>query len=73
MDSGAVGFEASLVLDGDGNPVISYSDEGNEDLKLAHCDDPNCAGGGESIVTVDDRGNVGDRTRRWCWTASGTR
>jgi Ca2+-binding RTX toxin-like protein len=62
VESGAVGFEASLVLDAVGNPVISYSDEGNEVLRVAHCDDPNCEGGGESVVTVDSRGNVGDYT-----------
>ena len=59
LDNGAfVGVYGSLELDAAGSPVISYNDASNADLKLAHCNDPNCVGGGESIVTLD--GAIGD-------------
>ncbi len=56
---GFVGFHTSLVLDAAGNPVISYQSESAGDLKLVHCNDADCAGGDESIVTVDSEGTVG--------------
>jgi hypothetical protein len=59
---GEVGGHASLDLDASGNPVIAYYDQSNANLKLAHCNDPNCAGGDESIETVDDDGGVGVNT-----------
>ena len=52
-DAGSVGVGASLVLDGQGFPVVSYWDTGNSNVKLVHCDDPGC-GGANSVSVVDD-------------------
>ena len=39
-----VGKYTALVLDPDGNPVVSYFEDTNNALKLVQCDDPECAG-----------------------------
>lgn len=55
----AVGYNPSLVLDSSGYPVIGYYDNTNTAIKLVHCNDANCVGSDESIVTVDN--NESDR------------
>jgi len=54
-----VSDETSLAIGRDGNPVISYYDEANGDLRVAACNDPACSGGNETLSTVDSLGNVG--------------
>jgi hypothetical protein len=57
--AGRVGYDSSLALDSSGNPVVSYYDFTNGDLKVLHCNDVNCSGGDESIESVDTVDVVG--------------
>lgn len=58
MDAqGNVGAYTALAIGADGNPVISYSDLTNGDLKVARCTDPACAG--KTLSTVVTDGNPG--------------
>jgi hypothetical protein len=54
-----VGLFPSLKLDTDGNPVVSYYDATNADLRVLHCNDPACTTGGDSIVSADTNGSAG--------------
>ena len=54
-----VGANSSIAIGADGNPVISYYDITNVNLKVAKCNDPACAGGDETITAVDSTGDVG--------------
>src|SRR5690606_39202702 len=59
--AGAVGQYTSLVLDGNGNPVVSYIIRGTFDLKIMRCNDPNCdalVNGPESITSPDTAGVI---------------
>jgi hypothetical protein len=58
---GAVGLHTSLVLNSLGNPVISYFDNTNFDLKVAQCGNADCSVG-NSIHTIDSVGAVGRYT-----------
>lgn len=49
---GDVGKTTSIALDDAGNPVVAYRDETNGSVNLMHCNDPDCAGGDESIIGV---------------------
>lgn len=54
-DVGAQGaLWLSLAIGSDHFPVISYYDAAAQTLKVAKCNDQACAGGDESIVTIDD-------------------
>ena len=59
-DSGGdVGQFNAVTLDSFGFPVVAYRDFTNGDLKVLHCNDVDCAGGDESIESVDTVGSVG--------------
>jgi hypothetical protein len=62
VDSGDVGYDSSITIGADGRPIISYFDNTNKDLKVAHCNDLLCAGGDETKTTADATINVGSFT-----------
>jgi len=58
-DSVSAGSFAGVAIGADDLPVISYYNHSHGDLRVAHCNDPACAGGDESITTLDTDGLVG--------------
>jgi hypothetical protein len=58
-----IGAHSSLAINGLGNPVISYIDFWNGDLKVATCGNPTCTSG-NTIATVDspDPAKIGEDT-----------
>jgi hypothetical protein len=59
--TGNVAHSNSMTIGADGLPIISYNDltGPNFALKVAHCNDPQCAGGDETMTTVDATASVG--------------
>ena len=49
-DCGSVGGYTTLALDSSGNPVISYYDFGNKNLKLIHCGSATCSDNSDVIA-----------------------
>lgn len=60
-DAGNMGMYSSLVLDADSNPMISYYDNNDRDLKYVHCGDPACASG-NAISILDSATSTGTYT-----------
>jgi hypothetical protein len=58
LDStGQVGAETSIAIGTNGNPIISYYDDTNTDLKVAACNNPTCTT--STNTTIDSNGVVG--------------
>ncbi|MEY2609861.1 MAG: hypothetical protein RLZZ128_510, partial [Actinomycetota bacterium] len=55
--SGRVGEYPSIAIGTNGNPIISYFDDTNDDLKVAACTDPICTA--VTTTTIDSIGAVG--------------
>ena len=61
LDStGYVGWHTSIAIGTNGNPIISYHDDTNGDLKVAACTNPTCTT--STNTTLDSTGNVGYTT-----------
>ncbi len=58
---GFTGLYTSIAIGTDGNPVISYYDSTNGDLKVAKCANPACTGAA-TLTAVDTAGDVGHYT-----------
>src|SRR5687767_1482546 len=52
-----VGYDTSITIGADGLGLISYRDDTNDDLKVAHCNDPLCSSA--TTYVRDSTGNVG--------------
>ena len=58
--TGDVGWQTSIAIGTNGNPIISYYDDTNSDLKIAACDNPTCTS--TTVRTIDSNGEVGPFT-----------
>lgn len=56
--AGIVGPYPSIAIGADGLPIVSYYDQTNADLKVAHCASADCAGGAV-ITALDTTGDAG--------------
>jgi len=56
--TGDVGQYSSIAIGTDNNPVISFLDATNKDLKVAHCGNPSCSSG-NTFFTFPHIGDVG--------------
>ena len=59
-NTGYVGWHTSIAIGTNGNPIISYHDDTNGDLKVAACTNPTCTT--STNTTLDSTGNVGYHT-----------
>jgi hypothetical protein len=55
--TGNVGAHTSITIGTNGNPIISYLDGSNSDLKVAACNNPTCTT--STNTTIDSNGYVG--------------
>ena len=63
IDSNSTGIDGqftSIAIGTNGNPIISYYDETNNDLKIAVCNNPTCTT--STNTTIDSNGYVGQYT-----------
>ena len=58
--TGNVGYHTSIAIGTNGNPIISYTDFDNFDLKVAACTNPTCST--STTSTIDTTGFVGGYT-----------
>ncbi|HYF63153.1 MAG TPA: hypothetical protein VD886_10100 [Herpetosiphonaceae bacterium] len=56
-NSGATGQDPSIAIGSDGLPIVAYHDASQQDLRVAHCQNPACSG--SVLITVDGAGNTG--------------
>ena len=53
---GSVGRYSSITIGGDGLALVSYEDNTNKNLKVAHCNDQDCSN--FKISSIDNSGLI---------------